>query len=87
MSEDSDPLFTFFTEAEATRPDLLYMVLGCTKEATTATLRTAYRKAALRCHPDKHAGKSSKEREVLVTEFKQVGFAWAVLSDETKRKR
>ena len=41
-------------------------------------IRKAYRKLALKCHPDK--GGDEKQ-------FQQVGYAYAVLSDEKRRKR
>jgi DnaJ family protein C protein 9 len=87
MSEESDPLLTFFSASEAESLDILYVTLGCTKDASADDLRKAYRKAALRCHPDKHASKSEEERAVLHVEFQKIGFAWAVLSDEKRRKR
>jgi DnaJ family protein C protein 9 len=86
MSEESDPMLTFFTEKEAETPDFLYIVLGVKSSSTAGELRTAYRKAALRCHPDKHAGKAEAELTRMSAEFQRIGFAWAVLSDEGRRK-
>ena len=45
---------------------------------TVRQIRKAYRKLALKCHPDK--GGDEKQ-------FQQVGYAYAVLSDEKRRKR
>jgi len=87
MSEEADPLLTFFTEKESENPDILYVALGVERSAPIEDIRKAYRKAALRCHPDKHAGKSEAEVKKLSAEFQKVGFAWAVLSDEKRRKR
>lgn len=87
MSEESDPLLTFFSASEAAKPDILYTTLGVPRTATVEETRKAYRKAALRCHPDKHAGKPEAEVQKLHVEFQKVGFAWAVLSDEKRRKR
>lgn len=44
-----------------------------------AQIRKAYRKLALQHHPDKAGGDSQR--------FQQIGFAYAVLSDEKRRKR
>lgn len=50
-------------------------------------LQKAYRKSALLHHPDKHASASEAKREQESTVFQQVGFAYAVLKDEARRKR
>jgi DnaJ-class molecular chaperone len=44
----------------------------------------AYKRAALRFHPDKVA---AEEREAAEKKFKQVGAAVAILSDEDKRRK
>lgn len=85
--DDSDPLRTFFTPAELKDSDVLYTVLKVSRDAKPDDLRKAYRKGALRCHPDKHSHKSEAERQVAAAEFQKIGFAWAVLSDEKRRKR
>ena len=59
-----------------------YEVLGVGKTATKDEIRKAYRKLAKSLHPDLHPGdKASEER------FKEVSSAYALLSDEAKRKR
>lgn len=84
---DEDPINTFFTSKEAEDPKLLYTVLAIPSTASVEEVRKAYRKKALLLHPDKHTSKSSKEKEELGKDFQRVGFAYAVLSDETRRKR
>jgi len=94
MSE-TDPITQFFTAKERKNsPFLLYTTLELditTKEQSTSTtqeqIRRAYRKVAVKCHPDKHAGKSEEERAILVDRFQKVGFAYAVLSDEKRKAR
>lgn len=84
---DEDPINNFFTSKEVDDPKLLYTVLGLTDKSTGEEVRKAYRKKALLLHPDKHTSKDVKEKEELGKEFQRVGFAYAVLSDEAKRKR
>src|ERR1700722_8682756 len=45
-------------------------------------IRKAYRKLALQCHPDKVGASEKNTRR-----FHQIGFAYAVLSDEKRRKK
>src|ERR671910_877657 len=57
-----------------------YAVLGVSKDASAADIKKAYRKLAQQHHPDANKGdKASEER------FKEVGRAYAVLSDPKKR--
>lgn len=57
-----------------------YEVLGVSRGATEAELKAAYRKLALKYHPDRNSG--SKEAE---EKFKEAAEAYAVLSDPQKR--
>ncbi|KAM4678330.1 dnaJ homolog subfamily C member 18-like [Discoglossus pictus] len=57
-----------------------YAVLGVRKDANEEMLRKAYRKLALRYHPDKNSSPGATEA------FKEIGKAFAVLSDPDKRK-
>lgn len=59
-----------------------YNELGVDKSATKDEIKKAYRKLALKYHPDKT--KNDKEAE---EKFKKVSEAYAVLSDEEKRKQ
>ena len=59
-----------------------YEVLGVKKDASTEDIKKAYRKAAMKYHPDRNPG--DKEAEA---KFKEVGEAYEVLSDDGKRSR
>ena len=61
-----------------------YAVLAIQYDATEDQIKSAYRKAALKHHPDKAA---PSDREAAHTKFQEVAFAYAILSDEKRRKR
>lgn len=58
-----------------------YDVLGVSRGASDADIKAAYRKGAKQYHPDKNAGD-----EKSADRFKEIGEAYAVLSDPEKRK-
>ncbi|MFZ5584717.1 MAG: DnaJ C-terminal domain-containing protein [Thermodesulfobacteriota bacterium] len=58
-----------------------YQVLGVDKKASQEEIKKAYRKLALKYHPDRNKEDKSAEEK-----FKEVGEAYAVLSDPAKRK-
>lgn len=59
-----------------------YEVLGVGKDAGSDDIKKAYRKAAMKYHPDRNPG--DKEAEA---KFKEVGEAYEVLSDPDKKAR
>ena len=61
-----------------------YEVLGLERTASPDQIKSAYRKTALKTHPDKVAEDKKDEANA---KFQQVAFAYAVLSDPTRRKR
>lgn len=60
-------------------PETLYEVLGVLPDVGDSELRQAYKREALRWHPDKNQEAGAEER------FKKVNTAWQVLSNEAER--
>jgi DnaJ family protein C protein 7 len=65
----------------------LYSILGVGRNADEEEIRKAYRKMALKHHPDKQAGKSEEEKAQAEALFKGVGEAYEILSDPEKKTR
>ncbi|GAB1315833.1 DnaJ like subfamily C member 9 [Madurella fahalii] len=61
-----------------------YEVLSLPRTASPDQIKSAYRKAALKTHPDKAP---SDRKDEAKEKFQQVAFAYAVLSDAARRKR
>ncbi|KAM3416301.1 hypothetical protein BST61_g7907 [Cercospora zeina] len=61
-----------------------YHVLDLPVDASADDIKKAYRRAALKCHPDKV---SAEQKDAAHQRFQEVAFAYAILSDERRRKR
>ncbi|MGH7612376.1 MAG: molecular chaperone DnaJ [Candidatus Dormibacteria bacterium] len=59
-----------------------YEVLGASRQATPAELKRCYRNLAMRYHPDRNPGDHEAEER-----FKEIGEAYQVLSDPSRRQR
>ncbi|RDW90351.1 DnaJ domain protein [Aspergillus mulundensis] len=62
----------------------LYQILGVKEDATPEQIKSAYRKLALKHHPDKAPADA---REEANQQFQKIAFAYAILSDTRKRQR
>lgn len=70
----------------ATKRDY-YEVLGVSKTATADEIKKAYRKLALKWHPDKWTDASEKEKKDAEEKFIEAAEAYDVLSDNDKRAK
>jgi molecular chaperone DnaJ len=66
----------------STQPKDYYQVLGVSEDADADTIRKAYRRLAKKYHPDVNAGDDKAAEQ-----FKAVGEAYGVLSDDAKRQQ
>ena len=59
-----------------------YKTLGIERNASIEDIKKAYRKLAMKYHPDRNKGEKWAEQK-----FKEVGEAYGILSDSSKRKQ
>ena len=59
-----------------------YKILGVDKSASADEIKKAYKKVAIKYHPDRNPGDKEAEKK-----FKQAAEAYQVLSDPEKRAR
>ncbi|MFH1836746.1 MAG: DnaJ domain-containing protein, partial [Candidatus Omnitrophota bacterium] len=59
-----------------------YKLLGVSKEASQDEIKSAYRKLAVKYHPDKNPGNKEAENK-----FKEISHAYEILGNPEKRKK
>ncbi|VBB18771.1 hypothetical protein YASMINEVIRUS_1303 [Yasminevirus sp. GU-2018] len=64
-----------------------YSILGVKKGCSEEDIKKAYRKLAMKWHPDKHVQDPEPEQKKAENMFKDINKAYEVLSDKTKRER
>ncbi|MDE7179611.1 MAG: molecular chaperone DnaJ [Muribaculaceae bacterium] len=64
-----------------------YEVLGVSKGASADEIKKAYRKMAIKYHPDKYAQESEEKKKAAEEKFKEAAEAYDVLSDADKRAK
>jgi DnaJ family protein C protein 9 len=79
-----DPITHFFPGQDSID---LYSVLSVKEDASADDIKKAYRRLALLYHPDKYTNADDKSKADASTRFLQIGFAYAVLNDEKRRRR
>lgn len=82
--DQEDPIATFFPGQDDVD---LYSVLTLDSSASSDDIKKAYRRLALRYHPDKHTSSSEDVRAEAALKFQQIGFAYSVLSDDKRRSK
>lgn len=64
-----------------------YEVLGVDRNASAQDIKLAYRKLAIKWHPDKWTNGSEEEKKNAEEKFKEASEAYSVLSDENKKAK
>lgn len=64
-----------------------YEVLGVDRNATADDIKSAYRKMALKWHPDRWVNGTDAEKKTAEENFKEASEAYSVLSDPDKKAR
>ena len=64
-----------------------YEVLGLQKGASADDIKSAYRKAALKWHPDRWVSGTDEEKKTAEEKFKEASEAYSVLSDPDKKAK
>lgn len=64
-----------------------YKILGVERNASADEIKKAYKKLAIKYHPDRQGDKSEAEKKEAEDKFKEAAEAYSVLSDSEKRQR
>ena len=71
----------FFNNFSNKQDNSLYETLGVSRESSDTDIKKAYRKLALKHHPDRNPN----NKEEAEAKFKEISFAYEILSDSNKR--
>ena len=63
-----------------------YEILGVNKNASDEEIKSAFKKLAMKFHPDRHVNDSDEEKKKAEEKFKEINEAYGVLSDPEKRR-
>ena len=72
-------------KAESARNRDYYQILGLNRNATADEIKKAYRKLALKYHPDRNS-ESEQSKKIAKRKFEDVSDAYSVLSDPKKKQ-
>lgn len=64
-----------------------YKTLGVERNASADEIKRAYKKLAIKYHPDRQGDKSEQEKKEAEDKFKEAAEAYSILSDSEKRQR
>ena len=66
----------------------LYSIVGVARGelASDKEIKTAYKKAALKWHPDRHSAGTEEQKKQAETKFKEIGDAFELLTDPIRKK-
>lgn len=67
--------------------DDYYQILGVDKKSDDNDIKKAYRKLAMKWHPDKQVNKTEAEKKKAEDKFKRINEAYEILSDPKKRQQ
>ena len=71
----------FFNNFAKSQDNSLYETLGVSRESSETDIKKAYRKLALKHHPDRNPN----NKEEAEAKFKEISFAYEILSDPQKK--
>eukprot|EP01062_Namystynia_karyoxenos_P003360 TRINITY_DN111_c0_g1_i2.p1 TRINITY_DN111_c0_g1~~TRINITY_DN111_c0_g1_i2.p1 ORF type:complete len:509 (+),score=198.30 TRINITY_DN111_c0_g1_i2:97-1527(+) len=80
-------LRTLKRRAKLAKKKNFYKILGVPRDVEAHDIKRAYRKLAMEWHPDKWQNSSEEEQAKAEEKFKEIGEAFAILSDTQKRRR
>ena len=63
-----------------------YDILGVSRDASDKEIKSAYKKKALKYHPDRCAGKPAEEIKAAEQKFKEINEAYSILSNPQKKQ-